>query len=141
MWRRLKPLLKPESVAVRVIPFTAVMAAGTVIASWATSNFVTNLSNFLDCLLILLIPWTAINLTDFFAVRHGDYDVASFFDPDGGPYGKFAWRGLVAWLPASPRSCPSSTSRTTPARWSPASAAPTSPGSSAGSSPAASTCT
>ena len=32
MWRRLKPLLKPDSVAVRVIPSTAVMAAGTVIA-------------------------------------------------------------------------------------------------------------
>jgi NCS1 family nucleobase:cation symporter-1 len=96
MWRRLKPLLKPESVAVRVIPMTAVMITGTVIAVLGYRNFVTILSNFLGILLVVLIAWSAINLTDFYAVRHGRYDVAAFFDADGGPYGKFGWPGLVA---------------------------------------------
>ena len=72
------------------------MAAGTVIAVLGYRNFVTNLSNFLGFLLVVLITWSAINLTDFYAIRHGSYDVAAFFDPDGGPYGKVAWPGLVA---------------------------------------------
>lgn len=92
MWRR----LKPESVAVRVVPFAAVMAAGTVIALLGYRNFVGNLSNFLGFLLVVLITWSAINLTDFYAVRRGSYDVAAFFDPSGGPYGKVAWPGLAA---------------------------------------------
>jgi NCS1 family nucleobase:cation symporter-1 len=93
MWRR----FRAESVLVRVIPFLAVMAAGTVIACYGYQQFVTNLSNFLDDLLILLIPWSAVNLVDYFWVRRGEYDVASFFTPDG-IYGKFAWRGLLAYL-------------------------------------------
>jgi nucleobase:cation symporter-1, NCS1 family len=93
MWRR----FKAESVTVRVIPFLAVLAAGTVIACYGYQQFVANLSNFLDDLLILLIPWSAVNLTDYFLVRRGEYDVTSFFTPDG-TYGRVAWRGLLAYL-------------------------------------------
>ena len=85
MWRR----FKAESVLVRVIPFLAVMVAGAAIACWGYQQFVGNLSNFLDDLLILLIPWSAVNLTDYFLVRHGEYDVASFFTASG-IYGKWA---------------------------------------------------
>ena len=92
MWRR----FKAESVTVRVIPFLFVMAAGVVIACYGYQQFVANLSNFLDVLLVLFIPWSAVNIVDFFAVRHGDYDVASFFTADGA-YGRFAWRGLGAY--------------------------------------------
>jgi len=93
MWRR----FRAESVLVRVIPFLCVLAAGTVIACYGYQQFVTNLSNFLDDLLLLFIPWSAVNLADYFLVRHGEYDVASFFTP-GGIYGRFAWRGLLAYL-------------------------------------------
>jgi nucleobase:cation symporter-1, NCS1 family len=93
MWRR----FKAESVAVRVVPFLAVMAAGTVIACFGWQAFVANLSNFLDDILVLFIPWSAVNLADYFVVRHGRYDVASFFSPRG-DYGRFAWRGLLAYL-------------------------------------------
>ena len=93
LWRR----VRAESVIVRVIPFLAVLAAGTVIACYGYQQFVSNLSNFLDDLLILLIPWSAVNLTDYFLVRHGDYDVAAFFTP-AGTYGRLAWRGLLAYL-------------------------------------------
>ena len=93
MWRR----FKAESVIVRVIPFLAVMVAGAAIACWGYQQFVGNLSNFLDDLLILLIPWSAVNLVDYFWVRRGSYDVASFFTP-GGSYGNWAWRGLLAYL-------------------------------------------
>ena len=92
MWRR----FKSESVTVRLIPFLCTMAAGVVIACLGYNHFVSNLSNFLDVLLVLFIPWSAVNLADYFLVRHGTYDVASFFTADG-QYGKFAWRGLLAY--------------------------------------------
>jgi NCS1 family nucleobase:cation symporter-1 len=92
MWRR----FKAESVRVRLIPFSAVMATGMVTAVLGYAHFVTNLSNFLDDLLVLLIPWSAVNLADYFIVRRRTYDIASFFSPDG-VYGKVAWRGLAAY--------------------------------------------
>jgi nucleobase:cation symporter-1, NCS1 family len=45
----------------------------------------------------VFIPWSAINLTDYYLVKHGNYDVASFFTPKG-RYGGFLWRGLIAYL-------------------------------------------
>jgi len=92
MWRR----FKSESVTVRLIPFLCAMAAGVAIACLGYQSFVTNLSNFLDVLLVLFIPWSAVNLADYFLIRHGNYDVASFFTADG-TYGRFAWRGLLAY--------------------------------------------
>ena len=92
MWRR----FRSESVTVRLIPFTLVMAAGVAIACLGYQSFVTNLTNFLDVLLVLFIPWSAVNLADYFVVRRGNYDVASFFAADGA-YGRFAWRGLLAY--------------------------------------------
>jgi nucleobase:cation symporter-1, NCS1 family len=93
MWRR----FKAESVAVRLIPFMGVMAVGVVVACFGYQQFVNNLSNFLDVILVLFIPWSAVNLADYFLVRHGSYDVASFFTPSGA-YGRFAWRGLLAYV-------------------------------------------
>ena len=92
MWRR----FKAESVTVRLIPFAFVMAAGVVTAYLGYRSFVTNLTNFLDVLLVIFIPWSAVNLADYFLVRRGRYDVASFFTADGA-YGRFAWRGLLAY--------------------------------------------
>jgi NCS1 family nucleobase:cation symporter-1 len=92
MWRR----FKAESVTVRLIPFLGVMAVGIVVACFGYQHFVSNLSNFLDVILVLFIPWSAVNLADYFLVRHGSYDVASFFTA-GGAYGRFAWRGLLAY--------------------------------------------
>jgi NCS1 family nucleobase:cation symporter-1 len=92
MWRR----FRSESVTVRLIPFVLVMAAGVATACLGYASFVTNLTNFLDVLLVLFIPWSAVNLADYFLVRRGNYDVASFFTADG-VYGRFAWRGLLAY--------------------------------------------
>jgi NCS1 family nucleobase:cation symporter-1 len=92
MWRRFKSV----SVLVRLVPFLAVMAAGAAVALLGYRSFVTNLSNFLDVLLVVFIPWSAVNLADYFVVRRASYDVGSFFVPDG-VYGKFAWPGLVAY--------------------------------------------
>jgi nucleobase:cation symporter-1, NCS1 family len=92
MWHRFKSV----SIAVRLIPFLIVMAAGMVVALLGYKHFVNNLSNFLDVLLVIFIPWSAVNLTDYFVIRRARYDVGSFFVPDG-VYGKYSWRGLLAY--------------------------------------------
>jgi NCS1 family nucleobase:cation symporter-1 len=58
-----------------------------VMAIAGKDNFVENYTNFIFLLLYLLIPWTGINLVDYYLVKHGEYDVDSFFRRDGGVYG------------------------------------------------------
>jgi nucleobase:cation symporter-1, NCS1 family len=80
----------------RLIATTVVAIIGTLIAIKASSNFITDLENFLVFTLYLLVPWTAINLTDFYVIRHGQYDIAELFKADG-MYGRFNWFALIVY--------------------------------------------
>jgi NCS1 family nucleobase:cation symporter-1 len=80
----------------RLIATTVVAIIGTLIAIKASSNFITDLENFLVFTLYLLIPWTAINLTDFYVIRHGNYDIAELFKVNG-KYGKVNWFALIVY--------------------------------------------
>jgi NCS1 family nucleobase:cation symporter-1 len=44
-----------------------------------------------------MIPWTAINLTDYYLVRHGRYDVGDMFRTDG-RYGRVNPRGVGIYV-------------------------------------------
>jgi nucleobase:cation symporter-1, NCS1 family len=70
---------------------------GTVIAIAATSNFLNSFQNFILFLAYFLIPWTAINLTDFYFVRKEKYDMDSIFRADG-IYGTFNIRTIAAYV-------------------------------------------
>jgi len=74
------------------------LGVSLLLAIGLQANFLTNYTNFILLLLYVLIPWTAINLVDYYLIRHGDYDVAAFFDPSGGPYGQIGWVGLGTYL-------------------------------------------
>ena len=52
------------------------------------AEFLANYEHFILLLLYVLVPWTAINLVDYYLLRHGIYDVPSFFRQDGGIYGR-----------------------------------------------------
>jgi NCS1 family nucleobase:cation symporter-1 len=81
----------------RIVTTTVVAAIGTVIAVAASANFLTNLSNFILFLLYFLIPWTAINLTDYYLVRHGHYDISAIFRVDG-RYGLVVWPAVGIYM-------------------------------------------
>jgi NCS1 family nucleobase:cation symporter-1 len=51
-------------------------------------SFLDNYTDFILLLLYVLVPWTAINLVDYYLLRHGHYDVPSFLRQDGGIYGR-----------------------------------------------------
>jgi NCS1 family nucleobase:cation symporter-1 len=83
----------------RTIFVLVAAVVGTVLAIAATSNFLDNFENFILFLAYFLIPWTAINLTDFYFVRKERYDIDSIFRPDG-IYGRVDWRTMIAYLVA-----------------------------------------
>ena len=85
------------TVTIRVITvgFTAFLSIVGALA--ATDNFLTNFNNFLLLVLYLFIPWTAVNLVDYYVVRRGHYAIAEIFKPDG-MYGRWGWRGIIAYL-------------------------------------------
>ena len=74
-----------------------VLAIAWFVMSLLLSNATTALNTTLLIMLYLLVPWTAVNLTDFFFVRRGHYAIADLFTPNG-IYGAWSWRGLTAFL-------------------------------------------
>jgi nucleobase:cation symporter-1, NCS1 family len=82
--------------AARLISTTIIAAIGTIIAIEAAAHFYSDLSNFLVFTLYLLVPWTAINLTDFYVIRRGHYDIPELFKANG-IYGQFNWFALVVY--------------------------------------------
>jgi NCS1 family nucleobase:cation symporter-1 len=82
----------------RVITAIIITIIGLAIALFTAANFLANYTNFILLLLYVLVPWTAINLVDFYLVRHGDYDVAAFFTPEGGIYGRFNKAAIFCYL-------------------------------------------
>jgi len=81
----------------RLLAAGAVAVIGTVLAIAASAHFLTDLSNFVLFLLYFLIPWTAINLTDYYVVRRGRYDIDDFFRVDG-RYGRVNWWGVGIYV-------------------------------------------
>jgi nucleobase:cation symporter-1, NCS1 family len=69
---------------VSLILFGVALAAALL----GKASFLVNYEGFILLLLYVLVPWTAINLVDYYLLRHGEYDVASFLRPDGGIYGR-----------------------------------------------------
>lgn len=84
-------------VSSRVIIVLAAATLGTSLAIWGQGNFLNNYGNFLLIILYFLVPWTAINLTDFYFVRHGHYDVPSILHADG-KYPLFNFRTLFTFF-------------------------------------------
>jgi purine-cytosine permease-like protein len=85
------------TLAVRTLTIGFTGALSLVVALIASANFLDNFESFLLLILYLFVPWTAVNLIDYYIVRRGHYAVAEIFKPDG-IYGRWAWRGIAAYL-------------------------------------------
>ncbi|MFJ5958794.1 purine-cytosine permease family protein [Paenarthrobacter sp. NPDC092416] len=87
------PRAKTRSIAAIILFVVAVS-----IALFARDNFILFYTNFLSFLMYVLVPWTAINLVDYYLLRHGDYRVEDFFKRDGGVYGRFNWVAIGSYV-------------------------------------------
>lgn len=82
----------------RTVIVVALAAFSTGAAILGRAEFMTNYEHFILFLLYVLVPWTAINLVDYYLLRHGVYDVESFFRRDGGIYGWVNWAAVTCYL-------------------------------------------
>ncbi|MCT9869774.1 purine-cytosine permease family protein [Paenarthrobacter aurescens] len=87
------PRAKTRSIAAIILFVVAVS-----IALFARDNFILFYTNFLSFLMYVLVPWTAINLVDYYLLRHGEYRVEDFFKRDGGVYGRFNWVAIGSYV-------------------------------------------
>ncbi|MFI6401882.1 purine-cytosine permease family protein [Streptomyces sp. NPDC050548] len=85
------------TVRVRVLTIGLTAALSLIGAFAATADFLTNFNNFLLLVLYLFIPWTAVNLMDYYVVRRGHYAIAEIFNPRG-IYGRWGWNGIISYL-------------------------------------------
>jgi len=79
----------------RVVGLLVIFIIATVLAELGYKTFLTSFEDFINVLLFFFVPWSVINLVDFYIVKKGHYDVRSFFTPKG-IYG--GWR-LTALIP------------------------------------------
>jgi len=82
---------------VRIVTILLTAVLSLVPALLIGANFLTNFEDFLLLVLYLFVPWTAVNLVDYYIVRRGHYAIAEIFNPHG-IYGRWGWRGIVSYL-------------------------------------------
>jgi NCS1 family nucleobase:cation symporter-1 len=82
----------------RVLIATAIFVAALLIGLVGASDFLPLYGRFNEILLYVMVPWTAVNLVDYYLIRHGHYDVPSFFAADGGIYGRYNVAALGCYL-------------------------------------------
>ncbi len=85
------------SLALRVWFIVPVTIVGTYLTFLYKANLLASYENFLSFLLYFMIPWTAINLTDYYLLRHGHYRSEAFFDPQGEYHG-ISWPGIITYV-------------------------------------------
>jgi nucleobase:cation symporter-1, NCS1 family len=90
--KRIRPTL-----LVRIVTIGITAAIGLAGALVSSADFLANFTNFLLLVLYFFIPWTAVNLVDYYIVRRGHYAISEIFKPDG-IYGLFGWRGIISYL-------------------------------------------
>ncbi|MCW3767967.1 cytosine permease [Paenarthrobacter sp. PAE-2] len=97
IWQTFKPTWLPRA-KTRSVAAVVLFTLAVLIALFARDNFILFYTNFLSFLMYVLVPWTAINLVDYYLLQHGDYRVEDFFKRDGGVYGRFNWVAIGSYV-------------------------------------------
>ena len=85
-----------STVPLRIVATTVVSILAVLLAVVDSSDLGTFITNFFFFLLYGLIPWSMINLVDFFLIRRGQYKTEDFFNPKGS-FGAFGWLALIVY--------------------------------------------
>jgi NCS1 family nucleobase:cation symporter-1 len=81
----------------RVVTILGLAAVWVAVTFAITANAIALLFATLTIMLYLLVPWTSVNLVDYFFVRRGRYAITHLFMA-GGIYGAWGTRGLLAYI-------------------------------------------
>ncbi|HEY3976964.1 MAG TPA: cytosine permease [Streptosporangiaceae bacterium] len=81
----------------RIVGLLVMFIIATILAESGYKTFLTSFENFINVLLFFFVPWSVINLVDFYLIKKGRYDVKSFFTPKG-VYGGWRWTALIPYV-------------------------------------------
>jgi len=73
-----------------------VFIVASIVACAVPDDLVADYNTLVTLILYFIIPWTAINLVDYYFIRRGRYVISELFKIDG-IYGQWNWRGLTAY--------------------------------------------
>lgn len=92
-WRHVSRVGVTHKLAIMVV----VTAIATMIAIGTQYRFFDYFSDILVGQIYVLVPWSSINLTDYYLVRHGTYSVPDIFD-ERGIYGRINWMTVAVYV-------------------------------------------
>ncbi|QLJ12602.1 cytosine permease [Pseudomonas putida] len=81
----------------KFLVMAATAAVATIIAIKTQYNFNAYFADILIAQVYFLVPWSAINLVDFYFTRSGHYDVRAMFDVNG-EYGKTNYTTVAIYI-------------------------------------------
>ena len=81
----------------KLLVMSATMAAAVTVAVWSHGDFEGYFGNILSAMIYMLVPWSGINLADYYLVRRGRYDIGAMFDIRG-CYGAYRWRTMAVFM-------------------------------------------
>ncbi|WP_350023316.1 purine-cytosine permease family protein [Pseudomonas protegens] len=91
-FKSIKPNLKS-----RVCGIVLVAVVIFLIAMNIPESYLGSFNTFVLLMLYFLVPWTAVNLADFYLVRKGRYAISDIFN-HAGIYGRWSSAGLLAYF-------------------------------------------
>ena len=81
---------------IRVVVIVALAVVWLLISALINESAIGVVFSALTLMLYVLVPWTSVNLVDYFWVRKGQYAIADLFTPKG-VYDSWGRRGLIAF--------------------------------------------
>jgi nucleobase:cation symporter-1, NCS1 family len=88
---------RSHGLGAKSIVMLMVSIVAAVIAITTMNDFSSKFGDMLSIMGYLLVPWSAINIADYYLVRIGRYSVEHMFDVDG-IYKRFNWVGLSTYF-------------------------------------------
>jgi len=80
----------------RAVAVVLIVGAATAVALVGQHSFLNAFKSFILFLLAFFVPWSAVNLVDYYFVNRGRYDVAALSDPNG-RYGRWNLPGILVY--------------------------------------------
>lgn len=83
--------------ATRIIGLIIAGILSVALAVAIPENYLDAFDAWVALMLYFLVPWTSVNLADFYFIRHAKYAITQLFS-ERSIYGNWGWRGLVAYI-------------------------------------------
>jgi NCS1 family nucleobase:cation symporter-1 len=85
------------SKAQKLLVMSILMVIVTAVSMAVQENFDAYFADMLNAMIYLLMPWSAINLADYYVIHKGKYNIPDMFRVDG-EYGAYRWKTICVYF-------------------------------------------